>query len=126
MHGCGLAHSFAWMGLTNTDTMLKYLWRSAGMIVSFADKGTQDLYDGTNSKDARRIPANLQAAAFRKLVVLNNAQDLRDLQAPRSNCLLALKDDLKGKYSIRINGQWRIVFKWENGNAASVAIMDYH
>jgi proteic killer suppression protein len=68
----------------------------------------------------------LQEIARRKLRMLNNSQNLTDLQVPPSNRLEKLKGNLKDYYSIRINDQWRIVFKWDKGNASDVEILDYH
>jgi proteic killer suppression protein len=96
------------------------------MIVSFGDKGTEDFYNGEETKDSRRIPANIQAVAFRKLVMLNNTHELCDLRIPPANRLEALRGDLAGRHSIRINDQWRVVFTWNGGNAVGVAIVDYH
>jgi toxin HigB-1 len=96
------------------------------MILSFADKGSEDFYNGENTKATRRIPAEIHKVAFRKLVILNSAQALQDLRVPPANRLEALKGDREGQFSIRINDKWRIVFKWENNNASDVAIVDYH
>ncbi len=93
------------------------------MIVSFADKETERLYVAGKSK---RLPASLFAAAVRKLDYLNRAKVLQDLQAPPGNRLEALRGDRKGKYSIRINDQYRIVFSFRNGDASDVEITDYH
>ena len=74
----------------------------------------------------RRIPADLQRSALRKLKMLNQAQTLLDLRVPPANRLEALKGSRKGKHSIRINDQWRICFRWERGQAYDVEIIDYH
>ena len=68
----------------------------------------------------------MQEIARRKLRMLNNSQNIMDLQIPPSNKLEKLKGNLKGYHSIRINDQWRIIFKWINGNAEKVEILDYH
>ena len=96
------------------------------MIVSFGDKATRDVFDGTDSRDARAIPKQLWGVAWRKLDMLNAAQDLMDLKAPPANHLERLKGDLIGFWSIRVNGQYRLVFKFTNGNAEQVRIVDYH
>lgn len=96
------------------------------MIASIKDKTTQDIYDGRNSKAARRLPKALHEIAQRKLDYLNAASRLGDLMAPPDNKLETLKRDLKSYYSIRINDQYRIVFRWNNGNAEDVHIKDYH
>ncbi len=93
------------------------------MIVSFADKETAAVYTG----DAvRRFHPNVQKAARRKLVLINDAQRLDDLRVPPGNRLEALKGDREGQHSIRVNDQWRIVFRWIDENAHDVGIVDYH
>jgi len=72
------------------------------------------------------LSTEIQEMARRKLRMLNNSQDLNDLQVPPSNRLEKLKGNLKDFYSIRINNQWRIIFKWTNCNAEEVEIIDYH
>jgi len=96
------------------------------VIVSFGDKATRDLFDGTDSKDARSIRKQLWAVALRKLDMLNAARDLMDLKAAPSNRLEKLKGNLAGHWSIRVNDQYRVVFKFANGNAGQVRIVDYH
>ncbi|MBI3189351.1 MAG: type II toxin-antitoxin system RelE/ParE family toxin [Ignavibacteriales bacterium] len=96
------------------------------MIFTFADKVTEDIYHGIDSKSARRIPRLLWKTAFRKLDMINAAHQLRDLRIPPANKLEELKGNLSGFYSIRINDQYRIVFRWTNGNAYEVMITDYH
>lgn len=96
------------------------------MIASFADKATEALFHGSSGKVLRRIPPDLRAVAVRKLDLLNAAHELNDLRAPPGNRLEALKGNLAGKHSIRINDQWRVVFRWTSGDAHDVAIEDYH
>ena len=96
------------------------------MILDFADKTTRDIYDGLASKAARRIPETVWRVAVRKLDMLNAASDLRDLRVPPANRLEALKGKWSGYHSIRINDQFRIVFRWIEGNAKDVLITDYH
>ena len=93
------------------------------MIVSFEDKETEKIWNGFVS---RKLPREIQETARRKLRMINNSVDISDLRIPPANRLEKLKGDLKEFYSIRINNQWRIIFKWENGNAFEVKIVDYH
>jgi proteic killer suppression protein len=72
------------------------------------------------------LPTEVQEIARRKLRMLNNSQNLTDLMIPPSNRLEKLKGTLKNFYSIRVNDQWRIIFKWNNGNANEVELIDYH
>lgn len=96
------------------------------MIRSFSDAATEDLYHGRQTSRVRRFPPPIISAALRKLDVLAAAHELVDLRMPPGNRLESLKGDLEGFHSIRINDQWRIVFRWENGGADQVAITDYH
>ena len=75
---------------------------------------------------SRRLPSTIIKAALRKLDYLNRAKTLQDLQAPPGNRLEAMKGTMKGKYSIRINEQFRIVFKFDSGEASEVEVTDYH
>jgi len=93
------------------------------VIRDFADKEAEKIWGGTPS---RRLPADIQTVARRKLRMLNNATTLDDLRVPPANRLEALKGDLKGQHSIRINEQWRICFRWMDGVAHGVQIVDYH
>jgi proteic killer suppression protein len=96
------------------------------LIQSFGDKRTEDVFEGISSRETRKFPSDLIKVAVRKLDMLNAAYQLEDLRSPPGNRLEALKGDLKGFYSIRINDQWRIIFQWQNGNALAVKIVDYH
>lgn len=97
------------------------------MIVSFADKATEDIFDGVNSAAARkRLPRGLWRLAFRKLDQMDSATELSDLRVPPGNRLEALSGDRKGQYSIRINDQYRICFHWWENGADGVEIVDYH
>ena len=97
------------------------------MIKSFADQESQDIYDGRRSKRAiRRLTPLLWRIAHRKFEMLNAAATLEDLKIPPSNHRELLKGNLKGYYSIRINDQWRVCFKWHEVNAYKVEIIDYH
>lgn len=96
------------------------------MISSFGDNATADLYHGRISNRVRRFPPNVQRLALRKLDILNAAYRLEDLREPPGNRLKALKGYLAGYHSIRVNDQWRIIFRWENNNAHDVSLTDYH
>ena len=96
------------------------------MIASFGDQATSDLYHGISSARTRRLPSQIRASTLYKLDILNAAQSLDDLRSPPGNRLEALRGDFRGFYSIRINTQWRIVFRWQAANAHDVSIVDYH
>ncbi len=96
------------------------------MILNFADATTEDIYHGKNTKVARKIPKDIWSLAARKLDRLNGAHDVKDLIDPPGNRLEKLGGDLKGKYSIRISDQYRVIFKFEHGSASEVQIVDYH
>jgi proteic killer suppression protein len=94
-------------------------------IRSFGDSATADLYHGRNTSRARRFPQNIVSTALRKMDVLNAAHKLDDLRSPPGNRPEALKGDLEGFHSIRVNDQWRINFLWNDG-AQDVSLVDYH
>ena len=96
------------------------------MIITFLSEPTRDVYDGLESKQTRRIPQSIWKVAQRKLDMLNAAHSLNDLKAPPANRLEALKGNLKGKHSIRINDQYRLIFEFRDGNAYEVEVVDYH
>jgi proteic killer suppression protein len=96
------------------------------MILNISSKTAQDIYDGVNSRHSRRLPQELHAKAQRLLDQLNAAIVLETLKAPPGNRLEKLKGDLEGFWSMRISDQWRIIFRWEEGNALDVDIVDYH
>lgn len=96
------------------------------MIGSFANKLAEDVFEDRMTKAVRQLPAELYRVARRKLLYLHDADVLTDLKVPPGNRLEALKGKLKGFYSIRINNQWRVVFKWQGNNAIEVSILDYH
>ncbi len=96
------------------------------MIQSFASKTAEDIYHGESTRDARKIPQGLWKIAGRKLDMLNAAVQLRDLKVPPGNRLEELKGKERGKRSIRINDQYRIIFVFKDGNAYEVEIDDYH
>lgn len=96
------------------------------MIISFGNKSTSDLFHGISSHHARKLSSQIHELALYKLDVLNAAQVIDDLRSPPGNRLEQLKGALKGFYSIRINSQWRIIFRWAEGSATDVQIVDYH
>lgn len=96
------------------------------MIESFGNKLAEDLFYDKVSRETRRFPNELRRTARRKLLYLHDAAELKDLRAPPGNRLEALKGDLKGFHSIRINDQWRVVFNWQSGSPIDVQIIDYH
>ena len=97
------------------------------MIASFADAGTQDVFNGRDTRATRRAcPPDLWNVAWRKLDQLHSVTRLDGLRAPPGNRLEALKGDRKGQHSIRINRQYRICFRWSGFGAESVEIVDYH
>jgi len=93
------------------------------MIISFGSTETKNIWNGIRIK---KLPLEIQNIGRRKLRMLNNSINLADLKIPPSNRLEKLSGKLKAFYSIRINDQWRIIFKWNEGNAAEVEIIDYH
>jgi proteic killer suppression protein len=93
------------------------------VIRDFIDKEAEKIWNGIRSK---RLPSDIQRVARRKLRMLNSAVNLNDLRVPPANRLEALKGNLKGRYSIRINDQWRICFPWSEADAHDVEILDYH
>ncbi len=93
------------------------------MIRSFASRETELVWQGIRSK---RLPLDVQRAGLRKLLYLGRAKSIADLREPLGNRLEALKRDRLGQWSIRINDQWRICFRWVNEHAEDVEIVDYH
>ena len=97
------------------------------MIQSFFDQGTLDIFNGVNSKIARKTcPKNLWRIAGRKLEQLDSVESLEDLRIPPGNRLENLKGDRMEQYSIRINGQYRICFIWKENGPDQIEIVDYH
>lgn len=96
------------------------------MIRSVADKLTQDVYDATNSRYARKVPTELHPKARRLLDQINASPSLEFLRSPPGNRLEKLRGDLESYWSLRINDQWRIIFLWEGNDAFEVRILDYH
>jgi len=96
------------------------------MIKSFGNQLAEDLFnDKKKTKALRKFPPELLRVARRKVLYLYDAAILHDLKVPPGNRFEALKGDLEGYYSIRINDQWRVIFKWDNG-ASDVQVLDYH
>ena len=97
------------------------------MIRSFKNQGTEDIFDGKNSKAARKLcPRDIWKIAARKLEQVDSARDLDDLKVPPGNRLEELSGNRDGQHSIRINDQYRVCFEWNTGNADNVEIVDYH
>lgn len=93
------------------------------MIVGFKDLETEILF---HERRSRKLPFSIQHVAYRKLLMIHSAVNIQDLRVPPGNRLERLKGDQSGRYSIRINDQWRISFAWKSGNASQVHIEDYH
>ena len=93
------------------------------MIHSFGCKETEKIW---NEEVSKKFPSTIQQTAMRKLQLIHYAISVNDLRTPPGNKLEKLSGDLKGFYSIRINNQWRIIFKWHGFTATDVAIVDYH
>jgi len=93
------------------------------MIKSFSNRSTEELF---NRHVVKKLPSTILKTAYRKLLILNAAEKLDDLRIPPGNRLEKLSGTLSGKYSIRINDQWRIIFGWQENNAYEVEIIDYH
>lgn len=96
------------------------------MIVSFGDRATEDLYHNRPTSRARRFPHDIVEVALVKLDMLYGAATVQDLRSPPGNRLQALKGELTGFHSVRVNDQWRLVFRWEGNNAYEVRLTDYH
>ena len=93
------------------------------MIESFASLETEKIFKGIVSK---KLPFSIQKTARRKLLYLDDAENLRDLLAPPGNRLEELSGKRRGQYSIRVNDQWRMIFQWRDNNAHGVSLTDYH
>ena len=93
------------------------------MIKSLKDECAYNIYHGMRSL---KFPIDMQNVCRRKLRMIDNAHQLNDLKIPPGNRLEALKGKLKDYYSIRINDQWRLIFKWLQGDAYELEIVDYH
>lgn len=96
------------------------------MIQSFRSRRAEDIYHGIASKAARSFPVELHEKAYRLLDQLNASTRLDTLRVPPGNRLESLRGKLKGFYSLRINKQWRVIFRWREGHAHDVDVVDYH
>jgi len=97
------------------------------MIVSFRNQATEDIFNGKNTKDARKLcPRSLWRVAFRKLDQLDSVVSLEELKIPPGNRLEALSGERKGEFSVRINEQYRVCFRWSEAGPVEVEIIDYH
>jgi proteic killer suppression protein len=96
------------------------------VIESFGNRLAEDLFFDRRSKATKAFPSDLLRAARRKLLYLHDAADLGDLRVPPGNRLEALKGRLSGFHSIRVNDQWRVVFRWQAGQAFDVSVVDHH
>ena len=93
------------------------------MIKNFKDKETEKIY---NREYSKKLPQDIQRVAMKKLWMIDAAPDINSLRIPPGNRLELLHGNREGQYSIRINDQWRICFKWQEGNSYNVEIVDYH
>lgn len=93
------------------------------MIKSFGNKNTEKIYQ---NERVSKLPLEIQRIGLRKLIMLDQSQEMKDLIIPPSNRLEKLKGNMKQYHSIRINDQWRVIFKWIDNNAFEVEIIDYH
>lgn len=96
------------------------------MIASFGDKATEAVYHGGPRREFKQFPPDILKTAIRKLDMVNAAARLSDLKVPPGNDLHALEEDLEGFHAIRINDQWRVVFRWQGTDAFEVRVTDYH
>ncbi|MGE5358088.1 MAG: type II toxin-antitoxin system RelE/ParE family toxin [Bacteroidales bacterium] len=96
------------------------------MIQSFADKTTADLFRERNTRAARRVPTDIWRIVQRKLKAIDVAARLDDLRVPAGNRLEVLEGDRAGRYGVRVNDQYRVTFRWEQGHAYEVRVEDYH
>jgi toxin HigB-1 len=96
------------------------------VIESFGNRLADDLFHDRRTRATREFPSELRRIARRKLLYLHDAVELKDLRTPPGNRLEALKGDRKGFHSIRINDQWRVVFRWQRGQALTVEVIDDH
>ena len=116
-------HEFGKIDFNSMTSVLLCVW----MILSFSNIATEDIYNGKNSSNARRLlPRELWNVAVRKLDQIDASVSLDDLRVPPGNRLEALKGDRLGQYSIRINDQYRVCFAWNETDASQVEIVDYH
>ncbi|MDF1655676.1 MAG: type II toxin-antitoxin system RelE/ParE family toxin [Coxiellaceae bacterium] len=93
---------------------------------NFKSKVAEDIYNGINSKASRKIPRELHSKVVRLFDQLHAASSIHTMRIPPSNNLEKLKGNYKAYWSIRVNKQWRVIFKWENNEAIDVDVLDYH
>ena len=98
----------------------------AKMMANFATKTAEDIFNGENSRKARKLPVELHDKARRLMDQLDAAPSLEFMRVPPGNMFEPLQGDMKGKYSVRINKQWRVVFEWHDNMVCEVDVMDYH
>ncbi len=110
----------------STLTRLSYYDNLGIVIRSFGNRLAEDVYDNRRPVALKRLPPALYSVARWKLLYLHDAGDLRDLRAVPGSRLEARKGDRKGWFSIRVNDQWRVVFRWSKGDALDVSMVDYH
>ena len=96
------------------------------MIRSFGNNSTEDFYHGRRSAQSRKVPSAIRGNALRKLDMLNAATAVQDLRSPPREQAGEAERELEGFHSVRINQQWRLIFRWVNGGAEDVEIIDYH
>jgi len=96
------------------------------MIINFKHELTKNLFEDKETLDTLRLPPSLRRAARRKILYLHDAAELNDLRAPPGNRLEQLKGDIRGYFSIRVNRQWRLIFRWHEGNVTDLELIDYH
>lgn len=96
------------------------------MIETFGNRLAEDLFFDRRTKATKAFPPDVHRAARRKLLYLHEAADLNDLRVPPGNRLEPLRGRWQGYYSIRVNDQWRVVFRWQSGQALEVSVLDYH
>lgn len=96
------------------------------MIINFKHKLTKNLFEDKETRETLRLPPSLRRAARRKILYLHDAAELNDLRAPPGNRLEQLQGDLRGYFSIRVNRQWRLIFRWHEGNVTDLELIDYH
>ena len=120
---CRLLHCFHLKYIFTSCIDMRY---NSTMIKSFKNKVAEDIFHGSNSRQARKLPSNLHEKARRLLDQLNAAPTIDFLKVPPGNRLERLFGDYKNFWSIRINKQWRIVFRWKDDSAYDISIIDYH
>ena len=111
------------INLSQLEYINEFRYYCTHMIKSFGNKATEELF---GCRFTRKFPSNLHRVMWRKLAIIDAAEKNDDLLIPPGNRLEKLSGDRKGEFSIRINDQWRVCFKWKDGNCSEVGIFDYH